>query len=316
MRRRIRTGPAASGFTLLELVVALALTTLLVTAIYGSLRLYVRISTEDTTQLEHSRLARALFRQMSLDIRSVVFQPPESSGQAMEGDSEADTGTDETGSGTENMEESGTSESGSLSTSEESAGVTSVGLIGDSIKLVLHVSRPSRDLEYESIQSGTGLHARTSDLQSITYFLADPNSSGMEGEVGRAAAPGGLGDSRSQQPQGLARLVGDEFAVNFADTESNTSMLASSAKIIAPEVVSIDFQYFDGLSWQASWDSIAMGRLPNAVAVTIGLARIPTEEEEQEAQRNRRVIEDSGKIIETRRHVVALPLADPIGGEL
>src|SRR5690606_26884335 len=137
-------------------------------------------------------------------IRSVVFQPPESSGQAMEGDSEAGTETEGTNSdsGTENMEESGNSVSSSISTSGGSSGVTSVGLIGDSIKLVLHVSRPSRDLEYESIQSGTGLHARTSDLQSVTYFLADPNSSGMEGEVGRAAAPGGLGDSRSQQPQG------------------------------------------------------------------------------------------------------------------
>ena len=52
-----------------------------------------------------------------------------------------------------------------------------------------------------------------------------------------------------------------------------------SSYVLADEVRSLNFQYFDGTDWQDSWDSTALGAdgvtpvgSPRAIAVTIGIA--------------------------------------------
>ena len=42
--------------------------------------------------------------------------------------------------------------------------------------------------------------------------------------------------------------------------------------MIAPEVASIEFQYYDGTEWLTEWDSDEMGCLPTAVRITLLLA--------------------------------------------
>src|SRR6187549_365790 len=68
---------ASAGFTLVEVLVALSLSTILLTSVYASLSLYWRISTAGQTQVEQAQLTRAIFRQMEIDLGSLIYTPPQ-----------------------------------------------------------------------------------------------------------------------------------------------------------------------------------------------------------------------------------------------
>jgi hypothetical protein len=101
----------------------------------------------------------------------------------------------------------------------------------------------------------------------------------------------------------LARLEGDHLAIGYAMQQ--TSMLASAAKVIAPEVGMISFRYFDGMQWLTTWDSSYLQLLPQAVEVTIAL-RSP------EAMASGAAL-NPADLAQTRvyRHVVAISTAAP-----
>lgn len=296
-----------SAFTLLEVLVALGMSVLLVSAIYSAISMYIRVSTEDETILERSRVSRALFRKMSVDIQSVLFRVQEEDDSTTEDDSSSSI------SGNPDSADDVTDESQTYGVVDPESAVqsSSVGLIGDAAKLTLHISRPARDLNYATLASNAGLDVRTSDLLSVTYFLANANSSGLEGAVGQLAQQGQSTGLTNTGPQGLARLEGDRMAIEYADLESDTDSLAQAARVIAPEVIALEFRYFDGLDWQTEWDSTVSQRLPNAVEITIGLKRMISEEERLANQFDAAARADQDIILEYRRHVVSLPLAEP-----
>ena len=311
-----------AGFTLLEAVLALGMTVLLVTAIYGAIFLYARISQDDEQKLERSRLARALFRQMSLDIQSIVFRTEDETQAAAgeESDSSGSTVTSLAPSSTQTDYSGTTDTSGSsqevesvpATSPDDALASTSLGLIGDAQKLTLHISRPARETNYQPVLAASGVGVRTSDLQSITYFLANASGSGLEGAVGQRALSGSrLSMTTQTGPQGLARLAGDRMAIEHADIESDIDTLAEAATIIAPEVVSLAFRYFDGLNWVEEWDSLSAQRLPNAIEITIGLQRMVSDEERLATQFNSQARAEQDQVVEIRRHVVAVPLATP-----
>ena len=65
------------GFTLFEVVVALALSVLLLAGVYAGMDLYWRFSTTGQEEVERAQIARAVLRQIETDLRSVVYQSPE-----------------------------------------------------------------------------------------------------------------------------------------------------------------------------------------------------------------------------------------------
>lgn len=313
-RRSAAPRRAGGGFTLLEVLTALGLSVLLATAIYGAVAIYLRVSSGDQGELERSRLVRALLRQMTLDLQSVVFRAEEQTESTSESSSESSSASSSSsGSSGASGSTSGETQTIEIASVEETVQSTSLGLIGDAQKLTVHVSRPARGMNYQPVLSAGGANVRTSDLQSITYFLANPSAGGLEGAVGQRAASG---QPTASGPQGLARLVGDRMAIEYADIERDVETLAQAAEIIAPEVISLQFRYFDGLSWLAEWDSVSAQRLPNAVEITLGLRRLISEEEQRARPFDAEVRAAASEVIETRRHVVALPLAEPYTGGL
>jgi type II secretory pathway pseudopilin PulG len=305
---------AGAGFTLLEVLTALGLSVLLATAIYGAIAIYLRVSAGDQGELERSRLVRALLRQMTLDLQSVVFRAEEETETSAEisGESSATAASGSGASGSSNST-SGETQTIEIASVADTVQSTSLGLIGDGEKLTVHVSRPARGMNYQPVLSAGGANVRTSDLQSITYFLANPSAGGLEGAVGQRATSG---QPTASGPQGLARLVGDRMAIEYADIERDVETLAQAAEIIAPEVVSLQFRYFDGLTWLAEWDSVSAQRLPNAVEITLGLRRLISEEEQRANPFSPELRAAATEVVETRRHVVALPLAEPYTGGL
>ncbi|MGQ0634317.1 MAG: hypothetical protein ACT4QC_06890 [Planctomycetaceae bacterium] len=142
---------------------------------------------------------------------------------------------------------------------------------------MLNISKPSL------IQNATG----SSDLQSVTYFLG-----------------GNTGPFPMLAPNpGLARMAGDQLLMSQADQQGNTSVMAAQTRILAPEVVGLQLQYFDGSVWRSDWDCDVLQGIPTAVEVAIEL----------ETRENRPAAGDktkTGTVI--YRLVVALPGGKPL----
>jgi len=167
---------------------------------------------------------------------------------------------------------------------------------------MLHVSRPSRHLSYEGVAGLASVSTRTSDLVSVSYFLAIPGAAGLQGAVGDLHSNA----IRDSSVQGLARLEGDKMAIDFADSAAGLESMAEASEIIAPEVIELTFRYFDGSAWHDSWDSAATGSLPRAVEVVMGL-KTPQKPRDP----NDRRPADAPVVGRSIRHVIAIPLSSP-----
>lgn len=294
--------PPRCAFTLVELLAALGISVLLIAAVSASLNIYLRVTTTGQAAIERQQVTRALLDRMTRDISSVVFRPAATEAMPTEEDAGGSS--------------SGTSSSSSSSTTTATVAAdpttamtsTSVGLVGDAQTLLLHISRPLEDLNYADPQSAVSLASRTSDLLSVSYFVAQPGADGLSGAV--AAQASMQGDSAalargSQSPAGLARLEGDRMAMDHADQEQDTAALATAAQVIAPEIATITFRYFDGQAWVETWDSTAMDRLPQAVEVIFGYRDAVAEAETPTA------LSSVVPISQTVRHVIVVPMAEP-----
>ena len=111
----------------------------------------------------------------------------------------------------------------------------------------------------------------------------------------------------------LARQMTDRLrqAVETLTDEANPSTAApelEESSILAKEIVSLSFQYYDGYSWVAEWDSTTMERLPRAVEVTIGFLK---PEHRKPGEPN---LPGSETIIPIK-HVILVPASSPVSGE-
>jgi type II secretory pathway component PulJ len=291
-----RAADTTRAFTLLEILLALGLSVVLLAAIAASIDLYRRMTTAGQDELSEARLVRAVLRKMESDIRSVVPPLPQQSAAAAAASSS-----------------SGSSSSSSSSTSSSSSGqmvaspLDSVysrnvfGLYGDARTLVLNTLIPHR---LTPTQSGSTTPTQPllsnvhGDLKIVAYFMTGAGTAAASVPTSGQSGTGGV-----VATSGLARLEGDRVAVSYAMEQS--SMLTSSARILAPEVTAVNFRYFDGLTWQISWDGSGMQLLPNAIeimisvrsAATVGSSVSPTN--------------PASSVIRVYRHVVPISTAPP-----
>jgi hypothetical protein len=189
-----------------------------------------------------------------------------------------------------------------MSSSSNSDSTTSVlgpfnfnlGVQGDDTHLVLYVSRVPRELQMGTTgTNGMGGSASgsnstdpsapvVSDLRRVTYWLA-----------------GGTGSS-----MGLAR---QEVKVPTSDDQINTlppNVGDEGSFVIAPQVKGLTFEYFDGTTWQVSWDGTQVGSdgqtpigPPLAIRITLTIAGPATGAGTPGAD-------------QTYQHVVAIPTAN------
>ncbi|QDV53134.1 prepilin-type N-terminal cleavage/methylation domain-containing protein [Gimesia fumaroli] len=281
-----RTSPQKpAGFTMLEVILAIGLTSLLLAAIYSALDLYWKYTTIGHQQVERAQIARAVFQKITHDLHSVTYQ------QQI---------TEEEESSSSSAEEE---EAVEIQVTNPDDAYTSgnIGVYGDSQSLVLHTSRPAR--QPMLISQNSSSTSSQSDLLSVSYFLAVAGSEGLQGAVGdRFRETSGTGNGT----QGLARLEGDRLAMSKADESADYEQLAQQSQLLAPEIGSLQFQYFDGTDWLEVWDSIEYGTVPQAVKVTIGFRN----NEEEQGVLNA-VNEKINGFENTFSMVIALPLALP-----
>lgn len=326
-----RQAHSSRGFTLLEIVLALGLSSLLLAALYTALQMHWSSSSLGQVEMERSQVARALFRRIETDLRAVVFRDSALTSSTDDGSSSSSASTSSGSTSSSGISTSGTSSStgsGSSSTSGGSGGSTSssstgsssgsssgsstttttenystqkTGMFGDSQTIVAHVGLPGRATDQSAAASGsangTSAGYVSSDMQSVAYFLLGSNSTLAQQLSSSLNSPFG------KQATGLARLQGDRMAMQAADESGDLSSMVSSVKLLAPEVASISFEYFDGVSWTTTWDSATSNSIPNAVRITIEfLPPVATG-----GWYSRPVSASTDRF----QHTVALPLAQP-----
>ena len=325
------------GYTLLELLLALALTILVSGLIGMLLQIYYRTSELSQAEVQQAQIARNLLRMIADDIRSVVrYQEFDDStlssvlSASAGGGSGAATGGDTSGAssgaiasggastggassggasmgdatmggspslgssgGSSGSSSTGSSSSGAMassdSTGEDTAANTSdmaasttppptPGLYGNQYELMIDVSRLPRPDQYYSLQS-TSLDMQMSDIpsdiKSVLYYvqasgsssgIQDPLQSGsltgiqVEAEAATAVKAGG----------GMVRRQLDRAITQWANSQGQSDRLLRTGEMLAAEVVSLEFSYYDGTQWLTQWDSSTQN-LPLVVKIQIAM---------------------------------------------
>jgi hypothetical protein len=160
-----------------------------------------------------------------------------------------------------------TSESANIASSSAVPPVP--GLYGNQYELQVDVSRLPRVDEFQRMTADTretSLQDIPSDVKTVAYYCANANSATSSGVTNRRTG---------QFESGLVRRVMDRAVTLYASQySSNSQGLMQAAEVIAPEVMSIEFQYYDGTEWLFEWDSAEKEGLPVAVKITVLL--VPT----------------------------------------
>jgi prepilin-type N-terminal cleavage/methylation domain-containing protein len=150
-----------------------------------------------------------------------------------------------------------------------------LNLQGDSGRLILWVSRISSDLSPTSTNQSV-----SSDLHRITYWLVGGNG-------------------------GLARQEIKQATSDDALISTPPDIPDEASFVIAEEVQSVAFRYFDGTAWQDSWDGTqtdstgASTGPPQAVEITVAI--LPPGSDSSAGDNSN---------LKTYRHVVAIPTAN------
>jgi len=243
------------GFTLLEVILASVIAVLLMGALYFSMDMILRETQESRDAVDSDNLARGAFNRFALDLSGTLAPlPPKSGGNAAIGvassssstsGSTSSSSTSSSASSTSGSSTAGSSTTGSTTGSSTTGATPSpeadlgmqAGIIGTDKQLTIYASRLPMILARSGalIQSSTADSStqNTSDLVRITYWLGQS---------------GGL--CRQERPWVTSLGVMDFATPDQTDEPGDT---------LIDEVKDVTFEYFDGSSWQSSWDGSILG---------------------------------------------------------
>ncbi len=320
MHRRRRSSPLRAitrrqrqrGLTLLEVLLAAGLGIVLIGGIYTAIEQSWRMSASGKIELERQQVARAILRQITLDIRSAAFAAKPSgetsasgsggsggsSGGSTGGSSGGSSGGSTGGSSGGASGSSTGTDSTTVAGEEETQWTTSEGIRGTATELLIDLSHP-RMLSSLMALSGT----MPTELQTVHYIVSSTTSGSL------SANPTTNPDRPDADGVGLVRGVTDRAALQAtgdttAAAASSATGVSGPAKVLAQEVQSIQFRYFNGLAWMTEWDTITMESLPRAIEVTIVFEPPPS----------RGLLTNSAVSIGTDRYrtVIPIPTSDPV----
>jgi prepilin-type N-terminal cleavage/methylation domain-containing protein len=280
------------GFSLLEILLALSLGVVLLTAIGAAIDQSWKLSAQGQTELQRQQVARAVLRILERDLRSAMFVPTSDFAEDEEESSSPSTiGTPSNGASSGSASDGTSTNTSSTVTQiggeQQQTVLSSRGIRGEQAWIEIDGNRPQKELAYATPVNETLPSSRTSDFRTIMYWVAAP---------GQANDPQGRG--------GLSRKEGDRYAIASAETAGRDASQNFSPTLLAPEIDSLTFRYFDGAQWLPMWDSVSYGSLPRAVEVQLHFAPPP-------ANRAMWLNAAVNRATETVRLVIFVPSADP-----
>ena len=289
------------AFTLLELILSLALTVAVVALIGGLVQMFLINQERGQDNVRQAQLARAILNMITEDIRTTVrYQPFDTSGleQMLSGDPASGgaasagasggaggaSGAASGGAGSPGA--SGQASGGAAPSGGSAADVNSSesaplppGLYGSVTSLEIDISRLPRPDEYfpQMADPTTGnMGDMPSDIKTVGYYVQAPGPTGIQDPLAtlmqQSAAAGSSAANGQPSNGGLVRRSVDRAVTQYAYESAQSDGLLKTGQIVAPEVIAIEFSYFDGETWQSQWDGSQQG-LPRVVKVTIALQR-------------------------------------------
>lgn len=278
------------GYTLLEIVLALSLTVVVMSAIGMAIFLHLRAVDHTRIAIERDQLARTLMRRIGDDLRSAVRREPfddaglqsllgaaKNSASALAGGAGAgasggnSSGSPNTGGTTSpgTTGTTGTSRTASTARTAQSLNGTDdaaatddpaaagtpaavAGLYGTATELQIDIARVPRPDEFAEAMIAGGVVP--ADVKTVYYFLAQ--------------ASAGLTTSDT----GLMRSEMNRATALFASENGDLQIFTQGAEPLASEVVGLQFRYFDGLEWFPEWSSQERNGLPLAIEIALVIA--------------------------------------------
>ena len=297
----------AHGYTLLELLLSLAISVLIIGMIGTAIQLYLISLTQLQSKIERKQIARGLVQMISNDLRAGIQYKAADYGDlenlVQTQELALDDGIAEllaleaqaTGAAPPETEPIDDEDTEFEPIIDEEAAAFRPSLFGNERSLALDISRLPRMDQYNSIIAGDNPEEQTpSDVKTMAYFFSDANPSNTGGVQFSTVASGGL--YRRQVDRAVASHAGDSGLVATPDDNS---------ELIASEVADIRFRYFDGEAWQSEWDSQERGGFPTAIEVILVID--PTRSTSGEDYRYDGF---NSAVMEQDRSVVHLPAAE------
>lgn len=248
-----------AGMTLMELILALFIASLVMLAIGMAMQLQVVALESRRNVVEEVQLARAIMRQISDDLRSAaryeVLTVSDSSQALDTGSSASSSSTSGTGA-TGSTEDQANAAVSNLDMENSTSTTAIPGVLGNQYQLQVDVSRLPRIDEYQPLLSSMpgGMTSVPSGFRTVGYY------------IGTQVDP-----TTGAQVTGLIRRELDRTITDYAQQSGNIASINTQGELLATEVVAIEFRYFDGQQYLLEWDTAAKTALPIAVEVAIWL---------------------------------------------
>ena len=267
----IRSTRPRYGFTLLETVLAIALSAALLLLISGALTIYSRLVSDRRAEVVNAQLARAAVDMIALDIRSAFISAEAGAAMAAGDTDEGGTDGGDTGGdlGGDTGDDTGTdtSDTSSVASADLAQGTvaSSAGLYGNQYQIQIDVlGRFMKPVKYDQLLN-VGAVPPLSDPQIVSYFLRPVIPAELVG------TPFEVTDVTSSATRSV--LIRREQGRATAVYEANYGASATPAReqMLSDQIVALEFAYFDGIEWLTEWDSDFEGGLPVAVQITIAV---------------------------------------------
>ncbi|MDC0935330.1 type II secretion system protein [Pirellulales bacterium] len=285
------------AFTLLEVVLAIGLTAVVLYLISTAIELFLYRVDSSRTQVESAQLARTLLDSIAADLAAVRYEPPASMSSGPSGS----TSSSSVNASDDSPPGDFPPASGGVSAGQKLL----AGLFGNEAEL--RVDRRAAE-SFNLVTAERDPGQRTLALADLPhsvryYFEGDERQSTAE------HAGAGVGRESSRQRAGLYRHRAETSTIlRLADSsEQPWKSVETIPELLAPEVVSVEFAYFDGKQFVATWDSAESRALPAGVEICLRMLSEPERIDQTERRYDERNQYDDRYVVEYRRFV-QLPL--------
>ncbi|MBX3425216.1 MAG: type II secretion system protein [Pirellulales bacterium] len=311
---------ASRGFTLLEIVLALALSTGVLYLLATAMELFMFRVDSSRSRVEAAQVARAVFDRLDQDLQALrVVPPPRSAGGS--GGSGTGAGGD-SGGASPGAGAGATDQQGSPTGSSSPSSSQAAPFVGTATELRFDRGaargweRLTRQLETAEPTAAETFPA------TVRYWLLDEDR-----RTAAALAAAGATAEPTKRISGLYRDAIATAAARTAQSSSGIGSIASSApvggstlelpakadtQLLAPEILELKFAYFDGTNLLEQWDPTVTPGLPVGIEATLRVLETSYEaavEAQQNAQLERKLVEERHVVV--YRRFIRMPSAAP-----
>lgn len=311
-KARRRTHAVRRGYTLLELILSLALTVVVFMGIAAAMSVFYSALTGQQRLVEQELIGRSILNMIAADLRAglqykaadvagienlVVSEAlaagigggaaggagagtgsgGEGAGDDEAGDDSADgggTGDSGTGGGTGGTGTGGTGTGGGTAGTAGGTGAATdeeesdpaeednawyrPSFVGNASQFTLDISRLPRIDQVNALTSDLSATATPADLKRVAWMVM------LDG-----APQANSLDPAADAMGGLYRREVDRAVSAFSREPDMPSSPDQYSRLLATEVISLQFRYFDGENWKTEWESASVGGYPLAVEVRL-----------------------------------------------